>query len=78
MSSILIRMALTTVFAPASFMFETTKKAIRMGIAPVDWIIKKVNPNYVNDVTAKKDQIKTSLKNKADQSILTMSSFVAK
>jgi hypothetical protein len=69
---------LLTVFAPASFFYDALKFTGRLWIAPFDWALKKLNPNYVNDVTNKKDQIASSIKNKADKSIFTMSSFIAK
>lgn len=65
-------------FAPACMFYDALKFTGRLWIAPVDWTLRKFNPNYVNDVTNKKDQIASHLKQKADKSIFTMSSFIAK
>ena len=37
--------------------YDALKFTGRLWIAPVDWTLRKFNPNYVNDVTNKKDQI---------------------
>ena len=50
----------------------------RVWSVPVDWAMRKINPNYINDVTAKKDKITSTIKRKADASILTLSSYIAK
>ena len=76
--SIIMRLILHTIFGPALMIYDCLKKTIKIWVSPVDWLLKKVNPNYVNDVVDKKDRITQSVKRKAGSSILTMSSFIAK
>lgn len=76
--SLLMRLILHTIFGPALMIYDCLKKTIKIWVSPVDWLLKKVNPNYVNDVVDKKDRITQSVKRKAGSSILTMSSFIAK
>ena len=76
--TLFIKLVIVTVFGPASIFYEGLKKTCRLWIMPVDWLLKKINPNYVNDVTTKKDQITNSIKDKADASILSLSSLIAK
>ena len=73
-----MKCALTSLFGPASFLFEITKKTCKLWSIPFDWALSKYNPNYINDITMKKELIKSTIKDKADQSLLTLSSVIAK
>lgn len=78
LKNFLLKLLITSIFGPASILFDGAKKACFVSSRPIDWAIKKVNPNYVNDVKTSKKKITTSIKRKAGASILTLSSFIAK
>jgi hypothetical protein len=65
-------------FSPAYLLFECFKKVAFLWIKPFDWALKMYYPDYVNDFTSKKEQITQKFKQQADQSILSLSSVVAK
>ena len=66
------------VFSPAYLIFECLKKMAAVWFKPFDLLIRKVFPNYINDFTSKKEQITHKIREKADQSILSLSSIIAK
>ena len=75
----LARLILTIVFCPAYFVYEVVKIGCSICcLRPIDWAMTRVYPNYVNDISAKKEQFKHSFKTKAEHQLLSLSSFVAK
>lgn len=50
-------MVITAVFGPASFLFDVSKRACIASSRPIDWAIKTVSPNYINDMKTKKERI---------------------
>ena len=74
----LIKLCLTITFSPAFLFFECLKKVAVLWLRPVDWALRKVFPDYINDFSIKKEQITHKFKQKADESILSLSSIIAK
>jgi hypothetical protein len=74
----LLKLFLMIAFSPAFLFFECLKKVAVLWLRPVDWALRKVFPDYINDFSTKKEQITHKFKQKADESILSMSSIIAK
>ena len=74
----LFKLCLMIFFSPAFLIFECLKKLAVIWLRPVDWALRKVLPDYINDFSSKKEQIAHKLKLKADESILSLSSIIAK
>jgi len=65
-------------FFPSYVMFSAMKTTAKLPLMPAIWIIKKFYPNIVDDLNVKSKEIKSSMKDKADKGIMTLSSLMAK
>ena len=75
---LLLKALLHLLFGPALAIYDGLKASVKFWIRPVDWCIKKIYPEYVNDFIDTRERISDSVKRKAGSGILTLSSFVAK
>ncbi|CDW85270.1 UNKNOWN [Stylonychia lemnae] len=74
----LLSFMVTAMFFPSYVMFSTLKSAAKLPLMPALWIIKKFYPNIVDDISVKSREIKSSVKDQAGKSFMTMSSLMAK
>lgn len=69
---------LITVYYPVSVATTLVQRSIKLPFMPMIWMIKLVYPNINEDISLKSTQLKTTVKNTADKSFMTMSSLIAK
>ena len=68
----------TMAFFPAYVAYSGTKTAISLPFMPFLWILKKLVPNLVDDISTKKLKFQQTVKDTADASFMTLSSVIAK
>lgn len=74
----IMSLVLSAIFFPAYAANVALKTAVRLPFMPMMWMIKLIYPNIVDDIGNKSKQIKSSVRNKADESFMSLSSLMAK
>lgn len=74
----MFKFALTTAFFPAYAINVAFKQALVLPFVPISWFLRKFFPSLVDDLSERSKKAKKSIRDKADRSIMTMSSLIAK
>lgn len=76
--SSLIANLFTLAVIPAYSVYSYSKWFTMLPFLPLVWTIKKLNPNIADDISKTKNKLKSQVKQTADKSFKTLSSYLLK